>query len=190
MNQTKVFSSFDTLLQDATNSKLQKKLNKFESQVRDALPDDVNFDIIRQIIDNQRYDIRTTLKLTTSRRSRTKKEIDPAIRCMARIGLGTQCSRSRIDMDDYCKSHQLSLPYGRIDSLDAPDKKIAKRRGRRSKNEKEYTIEDLDMNKYVQAILIKIDDDPYLLDQNNVLFQFNNNNEIAGSVNGEQVDWY
>ena len=57
-------------------------------------------------------------------------------------------------------------------------------------SDKKYNIEDLDMGKYVQAILIKINDESYLLDQNNLLYKFNNNNEIVGTLIDDQVEWY
>ncbi len=189
MNQTAIYLIIDQLLKDAANSKLRKKLDKLREVLTETLDEEYHEEVFR-LLDDQSYDIRTTLQLGPVRKSRTKKELEPEIRCMARIGLGTQCSRSRTDDMDYCKSHMLSLPYGRIDMPEELEKKITKRRGRRCKAEKECSIEDLDMGKYVQAILITIDGGPYLLDQNNVLYHFNTNNEIAGTIVGDQIEWY
>lgn len=195
MNQTKIFATFNQILHDAVNRKLSRKFSKAMDIIEKHITDPILLDKIRSLFDEQRYEVRTVLKLNVVRKTRTKREIDPDIRCMARIGLGTQCSRSRIDRSDYCKSHQVSLPYGRADSPESLEKKIAKRRGRRSKNDKDYNIKDLDMDKYVQAILIKVEHKngckSYLLDQNDVLYQFNSNNEIAGYlVNNDHIEWY
>lgn len=189
MNKTRVFNQFDTVLHDATNIKLQKKLDKLETILHERLGDKYQ-DLVTECINRQRYDVRTVLKLTASRKTRIKREIDPDTRCMARIGLGSQCSRSRINNSNFCKSHHISRRYGRIDVPEGPEKKIAKRRGRRSKHEKDYTIEDLDINRYVQAILVNINDEPYLIDQNNILYQFNSVNEIVGFVVDDKVEWY
>ena len=109
---------------------------------------------------------------------------------MARIGLGLQCSRSRMAGEEYCKSHKSSLPYGRIDQTPDEHKKMVRKRGRRGKNIKEYSLDDLDMDKYVQAILVKIDGVPYLQDVNNVLYQYNSDNIIVGYSENNLVHWY
>lgn len=190
MNKTSVFMNLDNILNDAINKKLQKKLDKLVTQLKSCVSEE-HHDFIDTLVQSHTYNVRTVLKLNTTRKSRTKREIVPETRCMARIGLGNQCSRSRMDKDyDYCKSHYMSRPYGRIDVPEPVEKKMAKRRGRRSKNDKNYTIDDLDIDKYVQAILININDEPYLLDQNNILYQFNGNNEIVGYVEDEKVEWY
>lgn len=189
MNRTAVFAEFDVVLREATNAKLSKKLSKLRDQVLENLDPEYH-ELATDIMDLYSYNSRTVLKLNATRKTRTKREIDPVTRCMARIGLGTQCSRSRTDESEFCKSHHTSRPYGRIDVPEPPEKKMAKRRGRRSKNDKEYTIDDLDMNRYVQAILININDESYLMDQNNVLYQFNSNNEIIGHVIDDKVEWY
>lgn len=189
MNKTTIFTQLDTILRDTINVKLHKKLDKLKDLLLENL-DPEHHTIALDILELHSYDTKTILKLNATRKTRTKREIDPEIRCMARIGLGNQCSRSRTDDCVFCKSHHLSRPYGRIDAREPPEKKMAKRRGRRSKNDKEYTIEDLDMNRYVQAIMININDEQYLMDQNNVLYQFNSNHEIVGHVTGDKVEWY
>ena len=189
MNNILAFDAVDTLLNSAVNAKLVKKLDRLEKLLLQAL-DTEHYGLVKQIMNDNTYNIRTTLKINTVRKTRSKKDILPDTRCMARIGLGTQCSRSKMNHSDYCKSHYISLPYGRIDSTEAIEKKVAKKRGRRCKTDKQYKVEDLDMNKYVQAILIKINDESYLLDQNNVLYKFNTNNEIVGTLIDDQVEWY
>jgi hypothetical protein len=190
MNQTEFFSQLDTILREATNAKLKKKLDKLRDLLLEYL-DPAYHAVALEVLDLHRYDARTILKLNATRKIRTKRDIDPVTRCMARIGLGNQCSRSRTSSSSvYCKSHYLSRPYGRIDVSEPPEKKMAKRRGRRSRSDKDYTIEDLDMDRYVQAIFFNINDEPYLMDQNNVLYQFNSNNEIVGHIVDGKVEWY
>ena len=197
MNQTKAFSTFDEILHDAINCKLHAKFTKALEVIKKSITDEAVLEQFEALCEEQCYDVRTVLKLNVVRKTRSKRTVDRDIRCMARIGLGSQCSRSRIGASEYCRSHQLSIPYGRSDIPESPEKKIAKRRGRRSKTDTEYDISDLDIDKYVQAILIKVEnkDDKesqsYLLDQNDVLYQFNSHNEIMGClVNHEQVEWY
>jgi hypothetical protein len=202
MNQTKVFNEFGTILRDAVNTKLLRKLNTLRDQVMDLL-DEKEYDSVADILFRHNYEVRTVLKLNAVKKTRTKREIDPENQCLARIGLGAQCSRSRVGVgvgvgvggdagadEVFCKSHKQSRPYGRVDVYEQPETKMTKRRGRRSKNDKEYTIENLDVSKYVQAILLNINDEPYLMDQNNILYQFNGNNEIVGCVVDDQVEWY
>ena len=189
MNHILAFDAFDSLLNSAVNAKLNKKIDRLEKAMLQAL--DVQYhNVAKQIVKDNTYNVRTTLKINTVRKTRSKKEILPDTRCMARIGLGTQCSRSKMPHSDYCKSHFISLPYGRIDSSEGIEKRVAKKRGRRCKSDKKYNVEDLDMEKYVQAILIKINDESYLLDQNNLLYRFNTNNEIVGTLIEDQVEWY
>lgn len=189
MNQTTIFEQLDTILRDATNAKLHKKLDKLKETLLEHLDPKYHATVL-EILDLYNYDTRTVLKLTAARKTRNKRDIDPLIRCLARIGLGNQCSRSRTDDSVFCKSHNLSRPYGRIDDPEPPEKRMAKRRGRRSKHDKDYTVEDLDMDLYVQAILININEEPYLMDQNNVLYRFNGGNEIVGFVTDDKVEWY
>ena len=130
------------------------------------------------------------ITLTQTKKPRVKKDILLQKRCVAKIGLGSQCSRSLVEGNDYCHSHMVALPYGRIDHSEVSETKMMKKRGRRGKNTKEYTVEDLDLTKYVQSILVKIDETPYLLDQHNVLFHYNTDNEIVGYIKDEKVHWY
>ena len=189
MNQITSFNSFDSVLNDAINQKLHKKLDKLEQTIIDKCSPE-HHSYIKELISEHRYKIRSTLKISMVRKTRCKKDISPHTRCMARIGLGTQCSRSKMENSEFCKSHFISLPYGRIDSPEIIDQKVTKKRGRRSKVDKGFTIEDLDMNKYIQAIVININGDTYLLDQNNILFKHNNLNEIVGFLNEDKVEWY
>lgn len=180
MNHTTIFNEFGKVLLDAVNSKLSKKLHKLETVVMEQTSPTLH-SVVADIFAEYSYDARITLRLSLLRRSRTKKETSPDHRCLARIGLGMQCSRSHLEESDYCKSHQVSLPYGRIDR---PDTEHRVRRGKPDSHQ----ISDLDMDKYVQAILIDIESNPYYMDQNGILY-YPDNNEIAGIVT-DAVEWY
>jgi hypothetical protein len=195
MNQLPVFNCLNNILKDVTNLKLQDKLSNLEDLLKIDY-DGPHLETMLKLLQDQKYEIRTVLKLVSARKTRTKKDINPETRCMARIGLGTQCSRSHMNDSKYCKSHILSLPYGNIHDPEI-ETKIVKKRGRQSKVDKEYTVDELDMNKYVQALLIVIEDKPYLLDQNNILYQHDTNNVIVGRlvdddscIGNVRVEWY
>jgi hypothetical protein len=182
MNHTTIFNEIGKILLDAVNAKLAKKLQRLQTlSLEQACPDQHN--VIMDIISSHSYDARITLRLALLRRSRTKKETQPDSRCLARIGLGMQCSRSHLESSDYCRSHQVSRPYGRIDRPES-DHATRVRRGKADTHQ----IADLDMDKYVQAILINIDSNSYYMDQNGILY-YTENNEIAGIVTDE-VEWY
>lgn len=190
MNDTIFFSSINEVLNLAVNRKFDNKLQDLQQQL-ETLAQDMSLDIdVGKIMVSQKYPIKTVIHMMPIKKTRTKRVINPELQCMARTGLGTQCSRSKIANEDYCGSHCNSRPYGRIDCQTLPENKMIKKRGRRGKKTKEYKLEDLDMSKYVQAILVMIDEDPYLLDQNSVLYKYNTDNEIVGCIVDEEVNWY
>ncbi len=189
MNNSVFLSDINKILNVAVNRKFQSKLDELLKTLKKHISI-FPAGTLESIVNTQRYSIKTMVRLTQTKKPRIKRDIDIETRCMARIGLGSQCSRSRVQYEEYCRSHIATLPYGRIDHAEISEKKMMKKRGRRGKNVKEYTVDDLDLDKYVQAILVKIDDIPYLLDQNNVLFQYNTDNEIVGYIKDEKVHWY
>lgn len=201
MNRMAAFKVMDDLIREATNHKLQNMLAELKGVCEREFRG--KSDMLLAIWDAlalQEYEARTTLKLTAVRKTRVKKELAPENRCMARIGLGSQCSRSRIADSQYCKSHTTSLPYGTIGE-EPPEKQLARKRGRRKKAIKEYSRDDLDINKYVHAMIIQVptgnenEIKDFLVDQNNVLYQYDGNNVIVGRLvetdDGELgVEWY
>lgn len=164
---------------------------------------------IREIVRQEQYPVRTAIRLSMPKNRRVKKEASPVDRCKARIGSGMQCSRTRtrtrasesdLDSDsDFCRSHSGSLPYGRIDGIsgkepetpgfDSGTAKMGKRRGRRGKPET-YQLADLNIDKYVQAILVKINGENYLVDQHDVIYRFNTDNVIVGKLNDNEIQWH
>lgn len=195
------FRVMDDLIKEATNLKLQVMLAELKAACEREFRG--NSELLLAVWDAlslQEYEARTTLKLTAVRKTRVKKELAPECRCMARIGLGSQCSRSRIADSRYCKSHTASLPYGTIGE-DPPEKQLARKRGRKKKATKEYSRDDLDMSKYVHAMVVQVptghgdEIKDFLVDQNNVLYQYDGTNVIVGRLietgpNELGVEWY
>ena len=61
-------------------------------------------------------------------------------------------------------------------------------RGRKKNNV--VKLSDIDLNKYVQAVVILVNEDKYLLDQNNILYKYNGQNEIVGHVVEQEIQWF
>jgi len=80
----------------------------------------------------------------------------------------------------------------RIHIQDAPKKtesaKAHVQRGRKKNNT--CKLEDLDVNKYVQAVVLQVENEQYLLDQHNLLYKFNSVNEIVGHIVNHEIQWF
>jgi hypothetical protein len=134
------------------------------------------------LIDAEMYPAHICIRMN-NRRARQKKHASTETRCHARISSGAQCSRAKSDAL-YCRAHKNSLPYGSIDDKTSFS---VKRRGRRCKKEEEFQISEEDIDKYVQAILITIGDERYMLDQYDVLYS--ENNQIVGTLVDGVPQW-
>ena len=184
------YNIFDTFIESETNKKLQLRLDELLNSLCSKQDPDI-IKVIIETVNRQRYPIQTILRLSNEKKKRCKKEIDPDKRCMARTGLNTQCRRPRLEIDHarYCQSHTYSLPYNDIEQEAKMSEKIVKKRGRRGKS-KELNTESLDMEKYIPSVSMDIDGTTYLVDQNDVIYNFNTNNEIVGYIRDEQVHWF
>ena len=187
MNGTCIYSLFDKHIEIEINRKLNQRLDELQESLIELYPDQAA--IIKQIVHKQRYQVQSVLRMDHEKKSRRRKQLDPTSRCMARTGLDTQCRRPRVECTRYCQSHTYSLPYNDIEEQMEPVQKVFKKRGRRGKN-KQFATEDLDQGKYVQAVVVQIGEEYYLVDQHDVVYNFNHNNEIAGYIKDEQVHWF
>ena len=161
--------SIKTYISCAVNRRLLVLMQELREKLRTeykGLPVD-------ELIDAELYPAHVCIRINP-KRLRHKKQPITELRCHARISSGAQCSRTKSD-DAYCRAHQSSLPYG---SIDDNTTFCVKRRGRRCKKEEEFQISEEDLDKYVQAILINIGEERYLLDQHDILYS--ENNQIAG----------
>lgn len=120
-----------------------------------------------------------------------KKEEKP--RCMARIANGEQCRRSQNPKteSDFCSCHEKHCPHGRIDGpLEGKFLNVPKKRGPKFKNTKDYTLDELDTDLYVQSQLIKVDNELFLLDTLGLLYTNDNKGEIVGRRVKDEIHWY
>jgi hypothetical protein len=188
MNGTSVYTMFDGYIEAEINKKLNLRLDELQDTLISAYP--MYSEQIIAALKKQRYPVQSVLRLDAEKKKRRKKQLNPESRCMARTGLDTQCRRPRVGETRYCQSHSYSLPYDDFElKLDlATTKKITKKRGRRGKG-KQHVLENLDQSKYVQAVVLNIGDTAYLVDENDVIYNFNQNNEIVGYIKNEEVHW-
>lgn len=123
---------------------------------------------------------------------RSRKKIDATLQCQARTGKGTQCIRARRDSADYCKTHQYSLPHGRFDQP-APIKSKSSKRGRKKKNQKIWTFDELYKNDYIKTQPAKIEYDgrviDVLVDEHMFIYDKDSYKIIAREVDNE-IHWY
>lgn len=191
IQDTHFFRVSNHMLNQLVHEKLNRRMDEIQCHLESILTDNEKESIdLKGLIDKYRYPVQLNLRPQPVKKSRTKRDIPVDRKCFGRIGNNSRCSRRSMEGCDLCRIHNNSLPYGRIDSgLDIKIIKMGKKRGRRGKYSKEYTLDDLDHDKYVQAIVVEIDGEPFLMDEHDVLYLFNSNNEIVGrQVNGE-VFW-
>jgi len=192
LSQTDFFQKTQSILELHINDTVDRKLSEFKTQLILSLSEDELKSIdLSDVISSCYYPVHINLCLNNIRKHRVKKSISEDDRCMARIGLGTQCTRSHNENSEYCKSHNVSLPYGRIDGpVEGKSIKIIKKRGRRTHSDKVYTLDDLDLDKYVQATITCINNIVLIQDEFGVLYNNDNTNQIIGIVTDEGVTWY
>lgn len=133
------------------------------------------------------YQIKTNIETTKKERKQ----------CMARIHNGNQCSRKCKNGQkfDYCGSHVHLLPYGRIDEEPIQKNRLVekKTRGRKAKNKSNIDLNMVDLSKYIQTkvIIVSSTNMEYLIDDNGILFENDNNNTIVGRKLGEnKYEWF
>lgn len=191
IQETNFFKAVKTQLEQKLNATLLRKLEEFKIQLLTVLTPEEKARIdITELFSQVSFPIRVNLCTYQVKKNRQRNKVSDDHRCLARIGLGKQCSRSRIKNCDYCKSHSLSLPYGRIDGpLEGKLLEIGKKKGRKPK-EKEFTLDDLDLSKYIQAMMITIDGATLVQDENGVLYTYDAENKIVGRAMEDEIEWY
>lgn len=115
-------------------------------------------------------------------------------RCMARIHDNTQCTRKcKNDSIMLCGSHQNSLPYGRIDDDEITQTKHNEKKSNnhKKKNHDHYDPENIDLSLYVKTAIININGIEYLIDENNIIYEYNDTNTILGQkLHNNQIKWF
>ena len=116
-----------------------------------------NDELIKKFMPNI---VNVSIKLGVKKRN--KRVLPKEVRCMGRKIDGEQCTRSRRNGSDYCKSHEKRLPHGRIDD----NSFVKKERGKRGRKKK--SIE----NDYIATKLEKINGVDYLVDEFDNVFKY------------------
>ncbi|MEX0595358.1 MAG: hypothetical protein WD512_02580, partial [Candidatus Paceibacterota bacterium] len=113
------------------------------------------------------------------------------VRCSSRIANGGQCKRQSRPGTDLCNGHHKHCPYGKVEGpLEGKFLVMPRRRGPKSKNTKEYSLEELDTSLYQQTEMIKINGQHYLIDNCGFLYKNDNNCEIVGRIIANEIHWY
>lgn len=201
LSNSDLFSKIQVLIEQKIKDTINRKLDELKIQISKLLTDEeirkvgMNLSkLIDEVGQTQLSALNVNLRVFPIRKNRLKKEIDEEVRCMARIGLGSQCTRSRGEHNQYCKSHATFLPYGRIDGPleQKAIKPLGKKRGRRftKSASKNYQLEDLDLDCYVQASIVQIDGMFLIQDEHGMLYRHDQTNQIIGRATDDGIEWY
>jgi hypothetical protein len=176
--------SIELYIEHNVNTLLRLKLQELQDRLILAYPE--KRDLVAAVVNDHSYPVGVIIRLDREIKDRGRKEINDTIRCQARTGVGSQCRRPMAADTVYCMSHKQKLPHGSIHDKLPP--KVHNKRGRK-KCKGVFKTEDLDPSLYRRAALIEIDSTPYLVDENLIIYKFNEN-IIVGYINGDsEVCW-
>ena len=123
--------------------------------------------LIKQFLPNI---INISIKLGVKKRN--KRILPKEVRCMGRKIDGEQCTRSRRNGSDYCKSHSTRLPHGRIDD----NTYVKKEKGKRGRKKKSLETD------YIATKVETINGKEYLVDEFDNVFKYDlNQSEFLGT---------
>ena len=183
LEDTVFFKACQSMLTERVNEILHRKMHILQNTLINNLSDEVDRKTILTIVNKYKKNIVVNLRPYQVKKQRVTRVVSSERRCMARIGLGTQCSRSRMSGGDFCKSHSNSLPYGRIDE-DIPDKEF---HTNKSKSNKQFTLNDLDESKYIKTIVVYMGDTKFSIDSNMLIYS---GTDIVGRQVDDMIEWY
>jgi len=130
-------------------------------------------------------------KTKTNKKPKTYKVAENEQRCNARVSTGLQCRKTRKNGHDFCGWHLRYIPYGRYDGpLEGKFLNIPKKRGRKFRNVKEYSLEDLDLDLYIKTHMIILNNEKYRIDEQGMLYTNDNDCYIVGKMAGDLIYWY
>jgi hypothetical protein len=137
----------------------------------------------------------TQIKNENETKSKNKKKTyrvaENHNRCQARVSTGLQCRKSRKDDGTLCGWHLRYIPYGRYDGpLEGKFLSIPKKRGRKVRNTKEYSLNDLDLDLYIKTQTIVLNNEKYRIDKQGMLYTNDNECHIVGRREGDLIYWY
>jgi hypothetical protein len=147
-----------------------------------------------KLMENPKKDGKIQLKKKPTAVDVKKKKYkisDSNKRCQARVSTGAQCQKSHKADNEFCGWHLRYIPYGRYDGpLEGKFLTIPKKRGRKFRNDKEYKLEDLDLNMYIKTQVIMLNNEKYRLDENGILYTNDNDCYIVGRRQDDLIYWY
>lgn len=194
LEDTTFYQQSRDLFQQRMNQTVVRHLQVLQQQLESLLSPEEQAQVrLDQIFKRYREPITVNLVVYQLKKSRQRKTIDVDNQCMARVASGRQCMRSRADGLEFCKSHSNALPYGRIDGP-LVDKaiKMGRKRGRKALTEPkpDYSLEDLPLDKYIQANIVTVDQQALLQDELGFLYTYDENVTIVGRATDTGIDWY
>jgi len=116
----------------------------------------------------------SVIKQFSNAKRKNRKNARTGPRCMARKTDGTQCTRQPSGKYEYCKSHQKSLPCGRIDE-DIISVPMVQKRGRKRKFKYDPRMCDNDYATLWEDI---VDGERVLVDNDGNVFSYDENSPI------------
>ena len=120
------------------------------------------------------------------KKKNNRRVLPPNEQCLGRKMNFTQCTRKRKGGTEFCGSHQKNLPNGKIGDDGSCFTKVKGKRGRKRKNIMANISENdiLTTKKYIDGEL-------YLLDDKNVVYNFDRNLPVILGLlkNGKIVDF-
>ena len=195
-----MFDYIKKVLQSNIHIKLCESTDSLLSDIYESLTVEekmkINRKITLPILQSFYPEVNLCLSTNASHNMKQRVESNPIKRCMARVGLGKQCSRGRKDGNELCTGHLKSLPYGRIDGpLEGKALQVKKPRGRRAtiatkSKQVVYSTKGLDMSKYLQTTVVHFEENEYLLDEYGIMYTNTVENSIVGRVIDDTIQWY
>lgn len=199
-SQILIFDYVRKVLQNSIYIKLCESTDSLLSDIYESLSVEekmkINKKITPAILQSFYPEVDISLSMTSIPNIKQRIEVNPVKRCLARVGLGKQCSRSRKDKGDFCTGHSKSLPYGRIDGpLEGKALHVKKPRGRRTtvatkSKQVAHSKKGLNMSKYLQTTVVHFEKDEYLLDEYGIMYTNTAENSICGRVVDDTIQWF
>lgn len=152
---------------------LNPDINKFELMVKEVIQ--LHYHNRGQFVDKDiiANDVAKILPCLSRKyqivlKKRVRRNLKDEDMCMGRKIDGGRCTRHKLGVSSYCKSHQKNLPNGRIDD-NVPLSNSKTRRGRKPKTEFDIRANNPEYLKTYEAV---VDGDKYLVDNDNNVFTF------------------
>jgi len=189
LDKSSFITSIQKSLESSLNSRLIENTNAFLHQIYESLTDAEKMKLDKQMSLELLSKMMPYVKisLTTEKSSMCSSK-----RCMARVGQGTQCSRSKQTSEEYCTAHLKSVPHGRIDEpfqgkLNLPKKLKSDRSGRKKVID---SMEGLNESEFIKTRKLHFEGNDYLVDENGIFYSMDWTHNIVAQVRDNKVYWF